>query len=472
MLTVCWPALVARVSRTKLDVAPVPYIEQPAETASAVAGQFSLRNACVTFYNTSSTLRRAHFVSLEGVSAFVHGFNEFQQGFRRLAIIRPVTGATERNTLHERCPRYPLGLAVAFSTDNIFHQMRHVPGDYDILRHHAREGAEFIPVVSHWAGTKWDHAPHFRSFAWEFTVRALTDADPKQLTASLLRLLTPPHCACYDQLEGAVSEHNPFGMGERERTRQQRWRAAAISNAARLLRKQRGDGGGLLGSGFSPTTRTGSPDGQGRLLFIARETGTRVVTNTAEILRHLRAQHPNVQHTVLERLPVAQQMLTVASSAGLIGAHGSGLVWTAFLPTASRRTAVVEMLPRPNSVYWGYAAIFPDLCAPLGVRHWTVRAELTPSPTCKPKGSRKDGHGSPLRCDLTVNVTELLNVVRHAEEWVNNARAFSPGPALYDSWRVLSKYTVDHAPWGVPLASLAASKAAPEWLQATQRPLK
>jgi capsular polysaccharide biosynthesis protein len=138
------------------------------------------------------------------------------------------------------------------------------------------------------------------------------------------------------------------------------WRAAALANAALLLTAEQ-------------AATAAVADRQ--LLYIARAVGTRVVSNGAELVRELRAHHPRVRHVVLERLPVAQQMMTVASSAGLIGAHGSGLVWTTFLPAGSRPTAVIEMLPRTNSIYWSYALIFPDLCAPLGVRHWTVRAE-------------------------------------------------------------------------------------------------
>ena len=444
-----------RVSRTSPDEAPVPYIEQPAETATALAGQFSLRNACVTFYNTSTTTRRAHFVSLEGVSAFVHGFNEFQQGFRRLAIIRPVSGAQERETLRDRCPRRPLGLAMSFSTDNMGHQLRHAPADYAVLREHLSADADLIPVASHWAGLRWDHAPTFRSFAWEFTVRSLSAATPEQLTTNLRRLLTPPYCACYDRIEGSVSEHNPYAMHEEARRTQRNWRAAALANAALLLTAEQ-----AAAAAFADR----------QLLYIARAVGTRVVSNGAELVRELRVHHPRVRHVVLERLPVAQQMMTVASSAGLIGAHGSGLVWTTFLPAGSRPTAVIEMLPRTNSIYWSYALIFPDLCAPLGVRHWTVRAELTPTPTCKPKGSRKGDTGSPLRCNLTVQAPELLRAVRHAEEWIATAAA-PKGPALYDSWRLLTLSYVHIAPWGVPLAALPESKAAPEWLAATQRPL-
>jgi len=164
-------------------------------------------------------------------------------------------------------------------------------------------------------------------------------------------------------------------------------------------------------------------------------------------------------------------MLTVASSAGLIGAHGSGLVWTAFLPAATHATAVVEMLPRPNAIYWSYALIFPDMCGPLGVRHWTVRAELTQSTTCKPKGSRKGGSGSPLRCNITVPVPELLRAVKHAEDWVAT-KGPATGPSVYDSWRLLNPNYIDRgAAWGLPLFSLPESRAAPHWVAATQRPL-
>ena len=463
-----------RVSRTSLTDAPIPYIEQPAETASAFAGQFSLRNACVTFYNTTSTIRRAHFVSLEGVSAIIHGFNEFQQGFRRLAIIRPISGAEERATLRDRCPRRPLGLAVSFSTDNMGHQMRHAPSDYVILSQHLRADvdADLIPIASHWAGSTWDHAPSFRSFAWEFTVRALSAASTEQLSAGLRRLLSPPYCACYDRLEGAVSEHNPYSMHEAARSTQRRWRAAALANAARLLRAQgRADAAALAAAaGVGGSGAPAASSGAASLLYIARATGTRVLSNAAELADALRASHPRVRHIVLERLPVAQQMLTVASSAGLIGAHGSGLVWATFLPASARAAAIVEMLPRTNAVYWSYALIFPDLCAPLGVRHWTVRAELTSSPACKPKGARKGGAGSPLRCNLTVQVPELLRTVGRAEAWVATAGP-ATGPAIYDSWRLLSASYLEHAPWGLPLASLPESRAAPEWLAATQRPL-
>ena len=92
----------------------------------------------------------------------------------------------------------------------------------------------------------------------------------------------------------------------------------------------------------------------------------------------------------------------------------------AFLPYASL-SAMVEIQPRPNHNSHLWTNIYPAWCKTAGVAHFPVVAELDASSAeCRPNGKRKAG-GGPLRCNVTVPVDALLEVVRRAVAHVDGA---------------------------------------------------
>ena len=185
-------------------------MDVPSDTATHLVGSFTFHNACVSFHNTSSAAYRSLFVAMgSDYSAVLHGFSEFAWGFRRLTTVRPMRDDAERTSLAALCARRRLGLALSFSSTNLFHQLHHAPGAWQALQHHARGPEEpmFIPLVSHVAGL-WVRPGHWRNYAWEFTLRALTDASAEDVASQLGKLLSAP-CTCFDRVEAWLSGHNP-----------------------------------------------------------------------------------------------------------------------------------------------------------------------------------------------------------------------------------------------------------------------
>ena len=72
---------------------------------------------------------------------------------------------------------------------------------------------------------------------------------------------------------------------------------------------------------------------------------------------------------VLEALPLAEQMVLVASVSAIASVHGQAMAWALFLPAEARPCRAVEIMPRglANNCY-------RDLCRVLGVGYSRVAA--------------------------------------------------------------------------------------------------
>ena len=195
--------------------------------AEHLVSDWSLRNVCVTFHNWRGTLHRAHFVSLENVTAVIHSFSEYTFGFGRLAFVRPAEPSDA--VVLASCTRRALGLAFTVTSNNLYHQFFHAVPAYHTLMQHLRAEAEFIPLVSylssHWLNPSTNH-----SHAWEFSLRAFSAAPARQLMADTLQLLTRG-CTCFERVEGATGAVSLFYHKARARI------LAFCRQALRMARK-------------------------------------------------------------------------------------------------------------------------------------------------------------------------------------------------------------------------------------------
>lgn len=79
--------------------------------------QFSLRNACVAFYDEKSGMDHAYFISRQGVNAVAHGFSEYVYGYQRITWVRPEKRHEAERLA--RCDVRPLAIGVPFSCNNV-----------------------------------------------------------------------------------------------------------------------------------------------------------------------------------------------------------------------------------------------------------------------------------------------------------------------------------------------------------------
>ena len=119
--------------------------------------------------------------------------------------------------------------------------------------------------------------------AWEFTVRALSNATSSALAASTRELLGSP-CTCFDRVEAHASAFNPGASAAVARLRA--FRAATLRN-------------NLLANNLA------AHQVRAILLFVSRVGSRRVTVNEAALMSRLRAETSLVQRVVLEALPFA-----------------------------------------------------------------------------------------------------------------------------------------------------------------------
>jgi hypothetical protein len=350
-------------------------------------------------------------ISRQGVAAFIHGFSEFNFRFSKLAFVRPMQEA-EREVLRSSCESRPLGLILFFQSNNIFHQMYHAAPAWEALREYASTSASqqpptLIPLAGYLAGP-WVHPPTWRSHAWEFTVRALTNLGADAIAEDLRRLLTAP-CTCFQRVHGSTGAFTPFIEHKAMVTLAREWSRASVRNAAFAAAQLRLS---LHRKALAGTIRADQD-----ILYVMRGAHgeSRVVTNEAQLLRAFGVV-PRVRAVAMGQLPLVEQMLLASASSVLVGVHGQALSHMAFLPS-DRPTALVELLPQPNRQYNEFKNIFRDWCRAQGVRHWSMGAALDRSGgLCQPEGRRQRG-GGPLRCNVTVEVPLVLELVQEAAEF-------------------------------------------------------
>lgn len=282
--------------------------------------------------------------------------------------------------------------------------------------------ATFVPLVGPMAGS-WisgnkSGASVLRArrgglAGWELSVRALTRRSGATLDDET-RTLLASKCVCFDRVEGSSGGFSMYVRDPEQRARSARWRAALLEHLHPL--------------GWAPAPRA---DELRPMIYIARVTGTRVVSNEAALAAALSATvrtgaagasaagrrpqqpQPGARRVVMEQMPLAEQMRACSEASGLIGVHGQALALLTLLPWTAGNVALVEIRPRPSGNAWSWTAIYPDWTAALGIAYSYSIANLQPGPRCKPEASREEG-GTPLKCNVTVHVPSVLDAVGRA----------------------------------------------------------
>jgi len=120
------------------------------------------------------------------------------------------------------------------------------------------------------------------------------------------------------------------------------------------------------------------------------------------------------------RPPYAREHANAASASHSNAPRVQALAWMLFLPTATHRTAAIEVVLwtrqhrfRVNDCYKGWAAT-------LGVRYWRIRSAAS---FCPVRSIGRRG-ANPMHllndCNVTIDADELLRAVGSAARWVAN----------------------------------------------------
>ena len=374
---------------------------------------FSLRNACIAWYNTSTASHRAQFISPDGLSAVVHGFSEHSFRYSRITTVR-AGSPVERAHMRRHCVRRPLGLAIYFQSNNLFHAMFHAPPAWHQLAQFAHETQQpptFIPLVGYIAGRTWAAESHWHVAAWELLVRALTKMSPQEIAQQLQSLLSA-RCTCFDRVEGSTGYFSPASRQPvSTRPVLGGWRANILAHLRTAER--------LNVAGQAHTSPSNSFTAARQILFIARNSRTRVLVNQDAAFERLRREFgPHLHAVAMEHHLLSDQIRIIASTKVLIGVHGQALALMVFLPLSPERSALVEIKPvwagriRARETAWHL--IYDDWSSTLGVGYFPLTADVDTSVrSCRPAASRKAG-GGPLRCNVSVSVGKLEARVKAA----------------------------------------------------------
>jgi len=114
-------------------------------------------------------------------------------------------------------------------------------------------------------------------------------------------------------------------------------------------------------------------------------------------------------------------MVAISRSSALIGFHDQFLSLLIFLPSATRRTALLELLPREVSGHNDYAHIYPSLCRVQDVKHFLVTAPLAPGCAALDASAQNDvaRQRSQLKCDVTVPLPAVDVALESMLAWLD-----------------------------------------------------
>lgn len=181
-------------------------------------------------------------------------------------------------------------------------------------------------------------------------------------------------CTCFERLVASTSGVALFD--KRSRLSSASFRHASTRNARAAIAAAVTAGLASSASGVSSSLTDERRD----VLLIVRRGSKRVLVNEDELFAAaLAAQPERLRRVALEQLPVAEQMLAVASAVVLIGVHGAGLLgFLAFLPSDVRRTACGEIRPWAPITRFDWIYLVRGVADGVGVRYFGVNAPLEP----------------------------------------------------------------------------------------------
>jgi hypothetical protein len=367
---------------------------------------FSLRSACVIPYDDRSSRFRSAIVSLrDDVEAVVHGFSEYVNGYQRITAVRPPSDGDKAllgGSPPTRCLNRPLGIAVPFSCNNIYHQAFHAVPAFErwaAIASAAGSAVDFVPLIYPTAavGKKMSIEPR-KWHAWEWSIRPFTRESSATIANRTHQLVNAP-CVCYDVLHGNADAFNPIAVRSAGRLRA--FRSAALVNLHAAAYP-------FPASVRAADSLDGSTARAQMLLWVVRRHKLRNIDNEAALAKRLEGDpvlSQRVHRLVLDELPLGTQMRLVHACSGLIAVHGQAMAWVMFLASDAHRTAAVEIFPQGlvNTIY-------EMASQALGVRYESLRAPASP-------GCGGGARESRLNCNVTVDVGTVLEVVRRAAEY-------------------------------------------------------
>ena len=361
---------------------------------------FTLKNACVTFFDDHfSRFRSAYVVNSPPVEAMVHGFTEYTEGYQRLTTVRPPRRG--ESVSPATCQRgAPLAIAVPFSCNNIYHQTFHAVPAWEMWKRHApyddstggTRAVDFLPLVypSAAIGKKMSTDPR-RWHAWEFSIRPFTRRSTAEIAKRTDELINS-RCTCFDTIHANAPAFNPIARTAAPRLRA--FRRAAL----RML------------PGVSVPRVRDVPADVTDLLWIVRQHALRNIQNDAQLRAAFSrdaALARRLKRVTLEELSLSEQMALLASSCGLLAVHGQAMSWVLFLPSGQRRTAAVEIFPKGLVNH-----IYKELSTTLGVRYEDVQAKAASG--CVTKGAKI---AEQLKCNVSVDVDAVVAAASRSAAW-------------------------------------------------------
>ena len=373
---------------------------------------FSLRSACVILYDDRSSRFRSAIVSLrDDVEAVVHGFSEYVNGYQRITAVRPPSDGDKAllgGSPPTRCLNRPLGIAVPFSCNNIYHQAFHAVPAFErwaAIASAAGSAVDFVPLIYPTAavGKKMSIEPR-KWHAWEWSIRPFTRESSATIANRTHQLVNAP-CVCYDVLHGNADAFNPIAV--RSAGRMRAFRSAALANLHAAAYP-------FPASVRAADSLDGSTAKAQMLLWVVRRHKLRNIDNEAALAKRLEGDpvlSQRVHRLVLDELPLGTQMRLVHACSGLIAVHGQAMAWVLFLASDAHRTAAVEIFPAGllNNIY-------EMASQALGVRYEALRAPASP-------GCGGGARESRLNCNVTVDVGTVLEAVRRAAEYTRTGGA-------------------------------------------------
>ena len=196
------------------------------------------------------SLRHSEHGTTEGKSSALSvllGFSEYTLTYFELLVMRAVSSVSEAAKLQQSCVHKPLGYAVAFSFNNVYHSIFHaVPAAEHLAElqySSSHDGvsleavdqtATFVPILHHRMAYR-GPSDAKRWYAWQFAVRALTSRSAESIIQETESVLSG--CTCFERLEGAAKAFNFNARESRERMRT--FRHALLLHVGGLLQARR-----------------------------------------------------------------------------------------------------------------------------------------------------------------------------------------------------------------------------------------
>ena len=316
-------------------------------------GSFSVDNVCVRYPKKGSAVpdfvwSNNASVALSG-TPFIFAYSEYMKTYRRVATIR---GPRDDGEDLSVCKRHRLGLGVRFPSNNFYHMLGFAAAAHSALIDFAHTpDARFVPI----GATRPESRP---GPVWEYSLRSLTNQSAAALldqTQSLLR-----QCTCFDRLVAATHSYRPESSSSRGAYAAFR-RSSALSARSMLS--------------LELAARRSAQD----ILFIVRHGPRRVITNEGDVIRRALAGQLRLRAVAFETIPIVEQLAMISESSVIVGVHGMALAgYIHHLPSDMRRTACVEIRPKPDPRNWNWIYIMHDLSRGAGVEFSYIEAPHGP----------------------------------------------------------------------------------------------